>query len=62
MKRFAVAIAVVLLSGLALAEDKVVRVVGSSEVKVVPDRAVIQLGVEKQNASASLAKQSRQRN
>jgi len=35
----------------------VVRVVGTAEVKVVPDRAVIELGVEKQNASARLAKQ-----
>src|SRR5436305_11317613 len=34
------------------------RVVGTSEVKVAPDRAVIELGVEEQNASASLAKQS----
>ncbi len=61
MKRFTVAVVVVLLTGFALAEDKapkVVRVVGSSEVKTVPDRAVIQLGVEKQNASASMAKQS----
>src|SRR5437016_3045915 len=61
MKLFTVAIAVVLLAGFTLAEDKapkVVRVVGTSEVKVAPDRAVIELGVEKQNASASLAKQS----
>jgi len=61
MKLFTVAIAVVLLAGFTLAEDKapkVVRVVGTSEVKMAPDRAVIELGVEKQNASASLAKQS----
>jgi uncharacterized protein len=57
------AVAVLLfLTGLTVAEDKlpprVVRVVGTSEVKVVPDRAVIELGVEKQDASASVAKQS----
>lgn len=48
--------------GLALAEDKtppkVVRVTGISEVKVVPDRAVIELGVEKQSPSASGAKRA----
>jgi uncharacterized protein YggE len=37
---------------------KVLRVTGVSEVKIVPDRAVIELGVEKQNVSASLAKGS----
>lgn len=46
---------------LAVAEDrlppKVVRVVGTSEVKVIPDRAVIEIGVEKQNVNASVAKQ-----
>jgi uncharacterized protein YggE len=50
-----------LVSTLAVAEDrlppKVVRVVGTSEVKVVPDRALIEIGVEKQNARASVAKQ-----
>jgi uncharacterized protein YggE len=50
------------LSGLAVADDKplgkVVRVFGTSDVKVVPDRAVIELGVEKQNVSARLAKQA----
>jgi len=55
-------VGLLLLVGLAVAEDRlpprVVRVVGTSEVNVVPDRAVIELGVEKQNASASIAKQS----
>ena len=62
MKRSTMAIAVVLLTGLTFAEDKApskyVRVAGTAEVKVVPDRAVIELGVERQNASASVAKQS----
>src|SRR5215472_869709 len=50
-----------LIATLAIAEDrlppKVVRVVGTSEVKVIPDRAVIEIGVEKQNPSAGVAKQ-----
>lgn len=62
MKPFTIVIALLLITGLAGAEErlplKVVRVTGTSEVKVVPDRAVIELGVEKQSASASIAKQS----
>lgn len=61
MKPIVFAIALLLLTGLAAAEEKLppgtVRVVGTSEVKVVPDRAVISVGVEKQNPSARLAKQ-----
>jgi uncharacterized protein len=49
-----------LLASLAVAQDrlppKVVRVVGTAEVKVVPDRAVIEIGVEKQDPSATVAK------
>jgi uncharacterized protein YggE len=49
-----------LFSSLAIAEDeplaKVVRVTGTSEVKVVPDRAVIEVGVEERSSSARLAK------
>jgi|tagenome__1003787_1003787.scaffolds.fasta_scaffold20536933_1 uncharacterized protein YggE len=60
MKAFSVLIALFVLSLVATADDKVpaklVRVTGVSEVKVVPDRAVLEVGVEKQNASASLAK------
>jgi uncharacterized protein len=60
MKLFAVLATVAVLASLAVAEDnlpiKVVRVTGTSEVKVVPDRAVIEVGVEKQAASASVAK------
>src|SRR5262249_35910517 len=37
---------------------KVVRVTGTSEVKVEPDRAVIELGVEKEDPSASAAKRA----
>ncbi len=62
MKSFVIAAVLLTLSGLAIAEDrpsvKVVRVYGTSDVKVVPDRAVIELGVEKQSASARLAKQA----
>jgi uncharacterized protein YggE len=62
MRLFAAVIALLLLTGLSVAEDKApskfVRVVGTAEVKVVPDRAVIELGVEKQNVSASAAKQA----
>lgn len=62
MKAFSAASAVLLLVGLAAAEEKVpakvVRVTGTAEVKVVPDRAVIELGVEKQNASAAVAKRA----
>src|SRR5215467_13708279 len=61
MKSLAVAVVLVLFSGLIVAQDKtpprVVRVMGTAEVKVVPDRAVIQLGVEKQNINARTAKQ-----
>lgn len=61
MKRFTVILAILVISLPAMAEDssaKVVRVTGTAEIKVAPDHAVIELGVEKQSASASLAKQS----
>jgi uncharacterized protein len=55
-----IVLASLLLASLAAAQDrlppKVVRVVGTAEVKVVPDRAVIDIGVEKQDPSASVAK------
>lgn len=58
--RFALA-TLLFVSTLVVAEDqlppKVVRVVGTADVKVVPDRAVIEIGVEKQNAHAVVAKQ-----
>jgi len=61
MKSLAVAVVLVLFSGLIVAQDKlpprVVRVVGTGEVKVVPDRAVIEVGVEKQSISAKTSKQ-----
>jgi uncharacterized protein YggE len=60
MKLLKIALTMVVLAGLALAEEKVparfVRVMGTAEVKVVPDRAVIEVGVEKQDHSASVAK------
>jgi uncharacterized protein len=62
MKPLNVLVAVLVLTCFALGEDKplpkIVRVIGTSEVKVVPDRAVIELGVEKQSPSASAAKQA----
>ena len=62
MKLFAALAVVLAFSTLGVADDrpplKVVRVTGTAEVKVVPDRAVIELGVVKQNASASVAKQA----
>jgi uncharacterized protein YggE len=60
MKILSITLALCVLAGQAAAEDKLpakfVRVVGTSEVKVVPDRAVIEVGVEKQDPSASVAK------
>ncbi len=60
MKIMKITLALCVLAGLGAAEDrspsKVVRVVGTSEVKVVPDRAVIEVGVEKQDPRASVAK------
>src|ERR1700742_1809360 len=60
MKLTKIAIVLFVLMGFATAEDKqpvrFVRVAGTAEVKVVPDRAVIEIGVEKQNSSASAAK------
>jgi uncharacterized protein YggE len=60
MKFLKIAVPFCLLAGLAAAQDrlppKVVRVVGTAEVKVVPDRAVIEIGVEKQDPNASVAK------
>jgi uncharacterized protein YggE len=62
MKSFVVAMTLVLFAGLTFAQDKepvrFVRVSGTAEVKVIPDSALIELGVERQNASASLAKQA----
>ena len=50
------------LSSLSVSEDKrpprIVRVVGTADVKAIPDRAVIELGVAKQDVSAVLAKKS----
>ena len=60
MRIFNIALAVCLLTGLSAADEKppqkLVRVIGTSEVKVVPDRAVVELGVEKQDPRASVAK------
>jgi uncharacterized protein YggE len=57
-----IVVAILFLASLAIAQDKApsksVRVVGTADVKVAPDRAVLELGVEKQNASIILAKQA----
>lgn len=62
MKRFVTLFSLFCLTGFMVAQDKtpvkVVRVVGTSEVKVAPDRAVIELGVEKQDPNAGAAKRS----
>ena len=61
MKSLTVAVVLVLFAGLAIAEEnlpaRVVRVIGTGEVRVPPDRAVIEVGVEKQDVSAKTAKQ-----
>jgi uncharacterized protein YggE len=50
------------LASIAVAQDKlpprVVRVIGAADVRAVPDRAVIEIGVEKQDASATVAKRA----
>lgn len=60
MRIVSVVLAICVFSGLASAEDsqptKFVRVTGTAEVKVTPDRAVIEVGVEKQDPSATMAK------
>jgi uncharacterized protein YggE len=51
MKLFKIAFVLCLLACFAIAEDKpsarFVRVAGTAEVKVVPDQAIIAIGVEK---------------
>src|SRR5215469_5852154 len=60
LKFFALVLVMLQLTGFVVAEDnlppRVVRVVGTAEIKTVPDEAMIQLGVEKQSASAGTAK------
>jgi uncharacterized protein len=62
MKFFAVLASLFLLTGIVCAQDtrppKIVRVIGTAEVKVVPDRAVIELGVQKQDPNAGAAKRA----
>ena len=57
-----ICVLLVLFSTWAIAEDKlpprVVRVTGTADVRTTPDKAVIELGVEKQSVSATLAKKS----
>lgn len=62
MRRFLVVMTAILIAMAAFAENqmppRVVKVTGTSDVKVAPDRAVINIGVEKQNVSASAAKKA----
>lgn len=60
MKNLAILLTWLYLGGLMMAQAKtqprLVRVVGTAEVKVTPDRAVISVGVEKHDPNASAAK------
>jgi uncharacterized protein len=60
LKSFTVVVALLLLTGLGVADEhlppRVVRVVGTADVKTVPDEALIELGVEKQSPNAATAK------
>lgn len=60
MKPLKICACLLVVSCFALGEDrsqlKAVRVTGTAEVKVVPDRAVIEIGVEKESPSAIQAK------
>ena len=62
MKRRAILIAVALLSTFVLAADnnppKAVKVTGTSDVNVTPDKATINIGIEKQSPSAATAKKA----
>src|SRR5258708_5395324 len=62
MKLIRFVIVLLFLASVAIAQDRlpprVVRVVGTSEVKVAPDLGGISIGVEKENASAGLAKRA----
>ncbi|HLJ89886.1 MAG TPA: SIMPL domain-containing protein [Candidatus Angelobacter sp.] len=64
MLRFAVALLVLTLTAAAQNHDedrqspKTVRTTGTGEVKVVPDRAVVELGVEKEGPTAGAAKRA----
>ena len=62
MKLIRLWVALLFLASLAVAQDKslprVVRVTGTSEVRVAPDRAVIEIGVEKQDPNATVAKRA----
>jgi uncharacterized protein len=62
MKRIAMLFGLFCVAAVSMAQDraslKVVRVYGTSEVKVAPDRAVVELGVQKQDPNASAAKRA----
>jgi uncharacterized protein len=62
MTRVKVCAVLLVLCSVAFSEDrlpsKLVRVTGTAEVKAVPDRAVIELGVQKESPSAGVAKSS----
>jgi len=61
MKRLAVVAFVCLALCAAQSQEpctppKIVKTTGTAEIKVTPDRAVIQVGVERQSATAKTAK------
>lgn len=62
MKRLFVLFAVILLSTVLFADENVpphsVKVTGTADVNVTPDRAVVRIGVEKQSSSATAAKKA----
>ena len=62
MKSSAILFTWLCLAGLMMAQDKtqprLVKVVGTAEVRVTPDRAVISVGVEKHDPTAGAAKRS----
>lgn len=62
MKRCCLLFVLVLSSSLLIAENdappKAVKVTGTADIKVIPDRATISIGVEKQSSSAVAAKRA----
>jgi uncharacterized protein len=64
MKRRSVFLALIVISlaGVTWAQEvlppRVVKVTGTSDVKVAPDRALIEVGVQKQNGSAAVAQKA----
>ena len=62
MKRFFALAVLLLVSALSFADDNppphAIKVTGTADVKVAPDQATIDIGIEKQNSSATAAKRA----